>query len=185
MANFIILTGIPGCGKSTVLDEALKICPKVKVINFGTEILKESETLGLSRDDLRKLPIQRQQEFGRLAAQKFSAQSSGTVVLDTHAFIKTPLGFCPGIPQHILELLKPKALAFIECDAKIIYERRNRDQARTRDNDSVEQIEYHQALNRSFMAACSVVTGASLTPIDNSGALEVAVRQLSQLLNSL
>jgi adenylate kinase len=182
--NFIILTGIPGCGKSTVLQEALKLSPEATIINFGDAILQEGSSLGMSRDQLRKLPIQQQQEVGHAAAKKFAVQSAGTFILDTHALIKTPTGFCPGVPNHILQLLRPKALVMVESGSSLIYERRKLDATRIRDAESIEEIEYHQSLNRGFMAACCAITGAPLISINNSGTLTAAAKQLSDTIKS-
>jgi len=53
-----IIGGIPGVGKTTVLDQISKF---IRVVNFGTVML-ELSGLG-DRDMLRTLPLERQTEL--------------------------------------------------------------------------------------------------------------------------
>jgi len=65
----VIVTGIPGTGKTTVCNELLKLAEqagrKVSVINYGTVMVELSEKRGesLHRDDLRKMDLSFQLEL--------------------------------------------------------------------------------------------------------------------------
>src|SRR5581483_6738199 len=168
MPSTIIITGVPGSGKTTVLQEALKASPTVTYMNYGDAMLEVALMQHIDRDTLRKLPLQKQQEIGLLAATKMAKEVKNKAIVDTHALIQTPFGYCPGIPQSILQILKPQVIIAIESDPQKIFDRRSKDTSRKRDSQTVEEIASHQALNRAFLASCSTISGALLTFIQNN-----------------
>lgn len=184
MSLTIILAGIPGSGKSTVLQEAVKLFPKLKVINYGDMMLKEASLQHIDKDSLRKLPLHQQQKIGIVAAEKMATEMPPIVCIDTHAMIKTPFGYCPGIPEEVIKILNPNVIGMIECSASLIYERRKLDKTRNRDNDDLEQIEYHLQISRSFLLACIAFSSALYVPIQNQGAPSDGAKQLITLIQS-
>lgn len=184
MALTIILAGIPGSGKSTVLQEAVKLFPELEVINYGDKMLKEASLQHIDKDSLRKLPLHQQQKIGIAAAKKMATEMPQIACIDTHAMIKTPIGYCPGIPEAVIRILNPNVIVMIECSASLIYERRKLDKTRNRDEDSVEQIEYHQQISRSFLLSCVAFSSALYAPIQNQGAPSDGAKQLITLIKS-
>ena len=185
MSLTIILAGIPGSGKSTVLQEALKLFPQLEVVNYGDMMLKEASLQHIDKDSLRKLPLHQQQRIGIEAAKKMATNVSKFVCIDTHAMIKTPFGYCPGIPEAVVRILNPNVIGMIECSAQLVYERRQQDKTRNRDNDSIEQIEYHQQISRSFLLGCVAFSSALYAPIQNHGIPSDGAKQLINLIQSL
>ncbi len=163
----IILVGIPGSGKSSILKEILSKSPLVTVVNYGDQMLEEAKSEGLTRDKLRKMSIASQQEIGIRAAKRIMQGKSEITIIDTHALIKTEVGFCPGLPKEVLKLLLPKALAWIDCPPSLIVQRRKSDPSRTRDNETEEELAIHQELTLSYLTACCMETGALLCQIAN------------------
>jgi adenylate kinase len=163
----ITLVGVPGSGKSSILKEILVKCPSVTIVNYGDKMLEEANAEGLSRDQLRKLSISSQQEIGIRAAKRIMQGKSGITIIDTHALIKTEVGFCPGLPKEVLKVLSPKALVWIDCPPSLILKRRHSDSSRTRDHETEEELTIHQELTHSYLAACSMETGAILCRITN------------------
>lgn len=184
MSLTIILAGIPGSGKSTVLDETVKLFPELKVINYGDIMLTEASLQRIDKDTLRKLPLSQQQKIGVEAAKKMATHMPKIACIDTHAMIKTPFGYCPGIPEEVIEILNPNAIGMIECSASQIHERRKLDKTRNRDNETIEQIEYHQQISRSFLVACTAISNALYVPIRNQGSPADAAKQLVSLIQS-
>lgn len=166
-AMIIVVTGIPGSGKTTVLNEVVKVHSEVQIINYGDAMLQEATLQKINRDALRKMPISAQQDIGLSAAKKIAKQAAGIVFVDTHALIKTPMGYMPGIPHKVIQTLNPRAIVAIESSPEAIIVRRIKDTSRNRDEEIAEQIEYHQFLNRAFIAAVSAMTGALIIPINN------------------
>jgi|694.fasta_scaffold08073_11 adenylate kinase len=185
MSLTIILAGIPGSGKSTVLEETIKIFPSLTVINYGDMMLKEALSQNIDKDSLRKLPLFQQQKIGIQAAKKMAANMPKIACIDTHAMIKTPHGYCPGMPDAVVKILNPNVIGMIECPPSLIYERRKNDQTRKRDNESLEQIEYHQQISRSFLLACTAVSKALYVPIQNHAMPSEGARQLVYVIEDL
>lgn len=173
----IIVMGLPGAGKSTVLN-GLK--SDYKILNYGDLMFEiEKEKYGVTnRDEMRKLPIQKQKEVQNLVSQKLSGEK-GKIILDTHCSISTPSGYYPGLPFDFLKSLKVDALVLITANPKEIEHRRANDPTRKRDNDD---IALHDELNKAFLAAYSAFTGAPAVVITNKhGKVEEAVSQLEKI----
>lgn len=183
--NIIIVTGVPGCGKTTVLNHVVRSRPDIPIINYGDVMLQEASALNIHRDAMRRLPLSQQQQIGLQAAKKIAQNSHPIIIVDTHAYIKTPLGYCPGIPLPVLNVLNPKIIAMIECSPSSIYERRHSDSFRNRDKESIQQIEYHQNINRSFLITCSALSSALFAPIPNDANPADSAQLIISLVDSL
>lgn len=166
----IILVGIPGVGKSSILQEAVRQIPAVQVVNYGDKMLEEAALEGITRDCLRKMPFPDQQQIGIQAAKKIMRHPTDqTAIIDTHALIRTKVGYCPGLPLEVLEILAPSAYAWVECAPSLILQRRAQDhRVRTRDEETEEELALHQELTRSFLSACCMYTGSLLCRIQNN-----------------
>lgn len=174
----IIVTGIPGVGKTTVMDAAAEQAGR-PVVQYGSVMFDVASEAGLveHRDDMRKLDPAVQRDVQQQAAAKMAAM--GDIVVDTHCTIKTPKGYLPGLPAWVLDALKPDTVVLVEADAAEIAARRAGDDTRIRDADSEASIEEHQEQNRRFAAAYSVLTGATVATVYNhDDAVDEAVAQL-------
>lgn len=174
----IIVTGVPGVGKTTVMEAAAKAAD-LKVVVYGTEMFEVAKAKGLvaHRDDMRKLDPEVQKGIQRAAAERIAAQ--GDVIVDTHCSIATGKGFLPGLPAWVLEALRPSTIVLVEASNEEIAGRRAKDQSRARDADSPAAIGQHQAINRSFAAAYATLTGATVAVVMNhDGRLEAAIEQI-------
>ncbi len=185
---FVVVTGIPGSGKTTVIDGAVKKISGVeyKVLTYGTvmfEIAKKKK-LVLDRDEMRKMSPKNQKMVQEAAADYIKSESKkGNVILDTHCTIKTLKGFLPGLPLNILQKLNPDAFVIVDSSAEDIYERRSKDGSRNRDADSVEEIRVHQDMNLNVAAAYSVLTGGVVKVVHNrQGMLDKAVEDFISVL---
>jgi len=174
----IIVMGLPGAGKSTVL-KGLKTDYRIQ--NYGDLMLEiEKKEFGIKdRDDMRKLPIEKQKHAQKLVADVL-AKETGKFLLDTHCSVFTPSGYFPGLPFELLKRLKVDALVLITADVKEIAARRQNDPTRIRDADDVA---LHDKLNHAYLAAYSALTGAPAIVIYNKqGKVEEAVARLQDLL---
>ncbi len=169
----IIIVGIPGVGKSTLVA---KIVEKLKakqtsviVQSFGTVMLEEAKKNGISdRDELRRLSMHEQKKFQKLAAEKISKLEDELVIIDTHAFIATKAGFYPGLPTHVLDIIKPANFISVSARPEEIYNRRMKDKTRHRDLVSIESIKKELAVQDAMVSSCSVLSGSPMKPLLNA-----------------
>lgn len=174
----IIAMGLPGAGKSTVLNG---VKSDYNIVNYGDLMLEiEKEQFGVKdRDDMRRLPIEKQRQAQKMVYERLS-QMEGKIILDTHCSVNTPNGFFPGLPFEYLKMLKVDALVLITADVEEVAKRRAEDPTRKRDADD---IALHDSMNRGFLAAYSAFTGAPAVVIFNrQDRLEEAVAELQNVL---
>ena len=173
-----IVTGIPGVGKTTVLQKVKEILDKEgvnnKIINYGDYMLKTAISLGYvnNRDEIRKLPIDKQKQLQIEAARGIAKEAreggEGYLFIDTHAVIKTPAGYLPGLPKYVIEEINPSVIFLLEADPKVILERQKRDTTRIRSDYSDESI-IIETMNfaRYAAMASAVLVGATVKVVIN------------------
>ena len=166
----VVVVGIPGVGKTTVVD---KLVPKVegaRLVTFGSVMFEEARRRRWvkDRDSLRKLTVERQRRLQRIAAAKISRMKERTVVVDTHLFIRTDEGFWPGLPHEVVRALKPTHLVLVEARPDEIAARRAADKLRYRDTVAEKELAEEIALGRGFLTVSSTLTGAPMMIITNS-----------------
>ena len=180
--GIIVVTGIPGVGKTTVMKNAAEGM-NIKFVTFGTVMAEIAKEMGLvkDRDEMRKLTLEQQKELQIKSAEKVA--SMGNVILDTHCTIKTPKGYMPGLPEWVIKKLNPTAIVIVEADPEEIYNRRVNDPARNRDPDSKEQIAEHQMINRVVAMTYAAMTGSTVKIVFNhDNAIDAAVKEVAPVL---
>lgn len=181
----IIVMGLPGAGKTTVLNGAQEKKPEYRILNYGTlmfEIAKEKYNLE-NRDEIRKLTAEQQKKVQEMVGKRL-AKEKGKVILDTHCSVLNPEKrfYLPGLPYSLLKNLKVDMLVLITGEIKELAERRANDKTRMRIVDPKE-IEENDLHNRMLLASYSVLTGASAKIIINrNGKVEEAVEELVAVL---
>ncbi len=181
----VVVLGIPGVGKTTVVEKARSNVKGGKLVNFGTVMLNEALKLKWirHRDELRKLPVEKQKRLQRIAAQSISRMKGNVLFIDTHLFIRTPEGFWPGLPFEVARALKPTHLVLVEAKSGDVVARRSRDTTRYRDSTTSEELESELMLARSFLTVASSVTGAPMLVLRNDeGRVEETVKRLITVL---
>lgn len=178
----VVIAGVAGVGKSTVLD-IVKKNTDYEIINFGTLMFEMAKDINLvsNRDELRKLPVDTQMNLQKKASAAIGKMEK--VVVDTHLTIKTPDGYMPGLTEWVLRELKVSSYFLIEADSSLIKKRRDADASRARDEDTIKSIEEHQEVNRYYAAAYSIFTGATVSFLENvEGKPEIAAHDIVRRL---
>ncbi len=181
----IIVTGIPGVGKTTVMEAAAK-AKGLQIVNYGTAMYNVAAAHGWvkHRDEMRKLPTKQQREAQKTAAKVIAAM--GDVIVDTHCSIKTSSGYLPGLPQWVLSELEPSTIVLVEATPAEILARRGKDDTRSRDADTLETIAEHQEYNRRFAAAYATLTGATVHTVHNrDGKVDESIAQIGPVVAHL
>lgn len=179
-SRLIVIVGIPGVGKTTLVTRVVKVLRaagrSVTVVSFGSAMLDEARKRGIAdRDMLRKLPLADQRALQTTAASAIASMSEEYVIVDTHAFIKTPAGYYPGLPADVIAALRPSNLVSVHARPEEIYNRRVSDETRNRDRVSIDDIKNELAFHQSMISACSVISGSPVHAVLNSqGAVDEA-----------
>ena len=159
----IVVAAVPGAGKTTILKKLVEKRPELKIVNFGDYMFEEAKkSLGIAdRDEMRKkIKPTDYRELQEKAAEAI-AKLDGDLIIDTHAAIKTPYGYYPGLPSKVVELLKPDAVVVLEFRPEDILQRRLKDlkaaegQRRLREVEAEEDVQEHQDIAREFAAAAA------------------------------
>jgi adenylate kinase len=131
---------------------------------------------------MRKLDKDLQKRLQQLAA-KAIAQIQGNVIIDTHASVKTPKGYLPGLPEWVLREIMPDLIVLVETNEDQILLRRLSDDTRERDMEGSGGIAEHQQFNRSFGASYAMFTGCTIAIVHNPDfLLEKAVKDMTDIL---
>jgi adenylate kinase len=190
MKDLVLVTGMPGVGKTAVLNEFEKIAKKRKVstsiINYGSimnSILK-NKGKELTRDEIRKQKMNSQKEIQLKAADIIVKKSEKNItIVDTHMAINTKAGFLPGLPYDVLKKLDPCLLVLIETAPKDILKRRGLDNSRDRDSQSIQEIELGLEWSRYLASACSTLIGIPVKILKNEHGKQKEVA--NNLFNSI
>ncbi|MCE4617769.1 MAG: adenylate kinase [Desulfurococcales archaeon] len=194
----VVVTGIPGVGKTTVLtlleEEARKRNVNLMIANYGTYMVNTAIKIGLvdDRDQLRKLPLRNQLELQVKAAESIISDASerlderGYLIIDTHSVVKTVIGYWPGLPNHVLDVFKPDLIVLIEAQPEVIWERQRRDTTRKRNFGGVEDIKELIWFARSSAMASAVRYASAVAIVENpEGNPDKAVEDILRLMNKI
>jgi Archaeal adenylate kinase len=75
--KLIVVAGINGVGKTTVLNSVKQLTKEIEVVNYGDEMFSIASQRGWvqNRDQIRKLPLERQLLLQKEAAQNLSLKA--------------------------------------------------------------------------------------------------------------
>lgn len=181
-----LVFGIPGVGKTTILEEVVKIQKDLVVEKFGSiafEIAK-NQSLVVKRDEMRQLDIDKQKKIQIETFEHIDKlhRENNKVMIDTHAAIRTKCGYWPGCPEKLLKIINPDSYILVETDPEIILRHRILDNTRQRDDDNLKVIEEHQMINRAFAATYATMTNGCIFIVENiEGRPEIAASKIAKL----
>jgi adenylate kinase len=165
----VIVVGIPGVGKTTVVQGVVTGLPGAKLITFGTLMFEAAKSLRWvkDRDEMRKMPVDRQKRLQKIAATRIAKMKGKAILVDTHLFIRTPEGFWPGLPFEVVRAMKPTHLVLVIARPEEIAKRRSADPSRSRDAVTLEGLREELEIAKSFLAVSSTLTGAPMLIVRN------------------
>ena len=166
------MVGIPGVGKTSLLKRIVEIIKDnnktVSVNSFGSIMFEVARDKGIKdRDELRKLPVSEQKNLQKITAEKLAMLDDDVVIIDTHVFINSPEGYYPGLPEHVLKILKPSNFVSVSAKPEEIYNRRMKDDTRNRDKISIDNIKKELDVQSGMISACAVISGSPVKHVLN------------------
>ena len=192
MPKVVILTGVPASGGTTVTKKAIEVLEgrgqQFTMVTYSDVMLEEASRRGWanSRDDIRKLDPSEQRDLQKMAARAISEMATMALVVDTHATVRTPRGYLPGLPTRVLDELRPELIIVVESSPGEIIRRRNADKSRQRDAQDAMAVQQHQDVNKAICMAYAAYTGATVKIVQNpDGKLDEAVAELVLALQGL
>ncbi|MCE4605877.1 MAG: adenylate kinase [Desulfurococcales archaeon] len=194
-----IITGIPGVGKTTVLqlveEKAVEERMNIFIANYGTYMIETAAKEGIAkdRDELRKLKLRDQLELQRLAAENIIKDAfeklgaTGYLLVDTHSVVKTIVGYWPGLPEHVIDVFKPDLIVLIESTPELIHQRQIKDTTRKRsDFGGPQAIRELRDFARYSAVASAVLYGSAVAIVENpEGRPEAAASKIIELLQNI
>ena len=148
LGKSVIVVGMRGVGKSTVLHKAVEKLDGVKIVNYGDVLLQlvVENNYAKNRDEMRMMPNPIQLKVNAETWSKL-AQEEGSFMLDTHAFVEHTGRFIPGLPIEDVEKLKGLCgLFYLDADNDTIRSRAAKDHTRIREGQGdVEMNNYRYA----------------------------------------
>jgi len=188
----VIVVGVPGVGKTSVINEAKKYLKyEFKVVNTGDiifELAKEKYNIN-NRDEIRKkLTFEQQKEIQEEEINRIKEmEKEGDIILDTHLVIESYEGYIPGMLREYAEILRPDGIAVIISDPDKIFVRRLKDiQIRGRDIENLKRIEIQQNLTIYFTTIFMFEYNTIVEVINNEeGLLEESAKKFAEFLNKL
>ncbi len=193
MPGVIIVAGVPGVGKTTVLQELETVAEKrkipLKIINFGDVMnqLFKKEGKQIHRDQMRRQDLALQARVQLKAARKVNNMlGRSTLVVDTHMFVRTADGIWPGTPKRVLDALGPDLIVLIEADPDEVAKRRKVDRTRERESNSVEEVKADLEWSRYMASADATLAGIPIQIVQNmEGSQSQAAKHLLKIIDRL
>jgi len=175
MGKFAIIVGIPGVGKTTVLDVLLNLAKdagiRASVENMGSLMLEAAKEAGTSigRDKMRTLSLQEQAKLRMKAIKKLVERKSANdlTILDTHFLIRSKGGYLVGLPKDLLDAVGPEYFGIIEASVQDILSRRAVDATRSRDEVNEEEVKLEQDLTRTSVFLLAALYNANVIRVTN------------------
>lgn len=184
-----VVFGIPGVGKTSIVNEVTQKLG-LEYIHPGQFMLEIATKKGIVDhvDKIRKLSLHEQhelqEEMAKTVAKVVEHGPEKNYIIDTHAIVKTPQGYFPGLRNVFFDLLKPDIFFVVESDPERIMHRRAMDDTRVREDDkTLKDIILHIDLTRDFATAYAVKTQANFSVIENvEGDLDKGVDEMAGIL---
>ncbi|MCS7109641.1 MAG: AAA family ATPase, partial [Candidatus Micrarchaeota archaeon] len=163
----IVIMGLPGVGKSTVLKELIKINKKIAVLNYGDIVfsLAKMKFNVSNRDQINLMPVENHKMIQKEAIKEIKSANSKEsklgklLILDTHAAIKKPTSYLPGLTYDLLSSVPIEAFIFIDAPTHEIIERRENDLKRKRIPLNADDINNLREVSLSFINVYAAATG--------------------------
>jgi adenylate kinase len=140
----ILITGVPGAGKTSIAAGIIESIPEAATCEFGRLMAEigRKQKLFSHYHDLQDLPRAVRAEL-QIAAARDVSRLNQPVAVAAHVVVRAPEGYVEGLPEQALSYLGLTGIIVITSDPQAI---RNRRIARGSDRapEDIELIRFHQ-----------------------------------------
>lgn len=187
--QFGLVLGVPGVGKTTVIQAVARRQPSVGQYDFA-DLMLSGDSQGIHRDQLQYLPMsQRRELFTHAKRELVRILDSGVnemVLLEAHFVLRIDGKLCM-LGDGLLELATPSVVLLVDAPTVTIMSRREKDSIRSRASETKQQICEQQSAN--YIRFLDIVSALGLAPhvIVNTAldsAVESSLRYINRLLSS-
>ncbi len=183
-----VVFGVPGVGKTSVVKEVVSRL-NLTHIHWGDLSKEVALKQGLINevDELRKLDLKQQLQIKELVVQEIlnvAKQTDGELIIETHAAIKTPQGFLPGLEMKTIKSLDPDVFIVVEADPELVFQRRLLDKERSRNDDvTIKEVRESLRVTRQMAMTYAVLSSGTVLFVENKeNELEFAVDKITKLI---
>lgn len=189
----ILVLGVKGVGKSTLINQLTPSIKNSEIVNFGTAMVEHAKKLGIKdREELSSLSVSNQRMLQAETAKNIHelSEKGKIVFVDTHAHYLSQKGrvILPGLPEVLLSNLRPSLILLLVTEPGIIYERRTNDEKkgkRHRNPESIPEIKNIQKLEIITATDISTDFGIPIKILDRTGGLKELKYQVKEVLDAI
>lgn len=169
----IMLTGVPGVGKTTVSSQPTISDLGIRVQNFGQVMFLIGKQRKLVSDikDLESLTIEQRAELQTDAAKQIAADNSALgIVIDGHVIVDTSSGFVPGLPIDCVSILNLSSIVMLSSHPSDVVSRRSNHVNKygmMKQWSDEERVETHQKVVFQVSLQYSLLSQSSFDILEN------------------
>lgn len=185
----ILITGVPGVGKTAISNNNLLIDEGFKYFQIGEQMRDIGKESGFfNKDfDLNNLTIDKRRELQNLVVEEMNKQQRGKgLIVDGHLVVDTNFGFIPGIELDMFTKCGFNTIVVIESKVEDIIEQRKKNIKKYANNSSEkEHLRIHQDLIHSSAMFYSMQCYINLHFVENKhNEIESAVKSILRIMQN-
>ena len=182
----LIVVGLAGAGKSTVLKKFVEERSDVKIVNYGDIALNVAlkNKYVEDRDKINSLSSKVHKKIQEDVVKQIG--DTPKTILDTHAILKHDPGYIAGITPALLKKVNVEGFVFIDASSEEVLSRRQNDKTRARAMLTKEQIDNDRLLCKALICGYVSQIGAPFYFIHNEeGKLDRSVNEMKKIAKDL
>lgn len=165
MGTTVVVVGVSGVGKSTVVEAVGERLDSFTTLDHGTMVVEEARDRGLLDGRRDELSFEEYRRLRRHVLSDTNARNDD-LLLDSRCAIGSGGTHTPGLTRDALDDLDPDICYLLTAEPAVIRKRRLSDE-KDRDVPSVEQIRRELAVERSMASTVVMLTGAYFEIVPN------------------
>ncbi len=191
MAPRVMVTGVPGIGKTTITRNIL-IPSEYEVINFGDLMFKigRREKRLKRKIELGSLNLQERKLLQMKAAEKIGKESKySPIIIDGHLVVDSKIGFVPGLPKDCLSLLHLNSIILLFAKFADVVKRRQNvsDKYKVLKNwDQENRISVHHDVLFNYCLQYSFLYHSSFELLENpQDEIDETTKEMVEIVKSI